>query len=199
MRDHHRTRLITSEHSQSFNRGQSFDRQQNRHQLSRHQGQRTTQRPTATHPADATLTSDLTNQKFVVQQREHAQLLAENRRINPPHGIGGDIPGGFGLNYRPNTRQPSGPPDPNRREKHYRLNNNYCWTHGYDIGDSHTSATCNNRKPGHIATARGCNNQGGNLLHKDKSQWPNNIVSFVLYPFSSCCYCCCCSISSSSS
>jgi len=52
--------------------------------------------------------------------------------------------------------------------------NNYCWTHGCDIGDTHTSATCNNRKPGHITTANGCNNQGGTLLNKDKSQWPSH-------------------------
>jgi hypothetical protein len=26
---------------------------------------------------------------------------------------------------------------------------NYCWTHGYKVGKTHTSLTCNTPKPGH--------------------------------------------------
>jgi hypothetical protein len=28
---------------------------------------------------------------------------------------------------------------------------NYCWTHGYKVGKTHTSLTCNTRNPGHKA------------------------------------------------
>ena len=148
MQDHQsRTRLIASEsnYRQPANRQSFTQSQRNRQQPTRRQGQgRSNQRTSrhdnhpATYPADAALTSELTNQEFDVQQREHAQLLALNGCINPPHGIGGAIPGGFGLNYCPNLCQRTSPPDPNRTEKHYRLNNNHCWTHGYDIGDTHT-------------------------------------------------------------
>ena len=79
------------------------------------------------------------NQRELVKRREKAQCLAGNLRNN------------YGRNPNPTPKPP---------EKYYRLNNNYCWTHGYDVGDTHTSATCNNRKQGHITTANGCNNQG---------------------------------------
>jgi hypothetical protein len=29
----------------------------------------------------------------------------------------------------------------------------YCWTHGYKVGKTHTSLTCNTPKPGHKAEA----------------------------------------------
>jgi hypothetical protein len=31
--------------------------------------------------------------------------------------------------------------------------NNYCWTHGYKVGRTHTSITCNTRNPGHKTEA----------------------------------------------
>jgi len=83
------------------------------------------------HPVDAALTSGMTDKEFIFQQREHAQLLDLNRHVNPPHSIGGDISGGFALNLH-------GPPDPNRTTKHYEINNNYCWTRGYDVSDTQT-------------------------------------------------------------
>ena len=93
------------------------------------------------------------NQRELVKRREKTQCLAANLRNN------------YGRNPNPTPMPP---------EKYYRINNNYCWTHDYDVGDTHTSATCNNRKPGHITTANGCNNQGGSLLNKEKSQWPSH-------------------------
>jgi hypothetical protein len=32
-------------------------------------------------------------------------------------------------------------------------NDSYCWSHGYQVAKSHTSATCNVRKTGHQETA----------------------------------------------
>jgi hypothetical protein len=41
-------------------------------------------------------------------------------------------------------------------------NGNYCWTHGYILGDDHTSCTCcNKKKTGHIDDATRQNLQGG--------------------------------------
>jgi hypothetical protein len=44
---------------------------------------------------------------------------------------------------------------------------NYCWTHGYKVGKTHTSQTCNTRGPGHQAEATRANNMGGSQTNKD--------------------------------
>jgi hypothetical protein len=40
-------------------------------------------------------------------------------------------------------------------------NNNYCWSHGYQVGLQHTSATCTDRKVGHNPAATKSNSMGG--------------------------------------
>jgi hypothetical protein len=40
-------------------------------------------------------------------------------------------------------------------------NNSYCWSHGYQVARSHTSATCNVRKTGHQETATKIDTMGG--------------------------------------
>lgn len=45
-------------------------------------------------------------------------------------------------------------------------NTNYCWTHGYRIADSHTSATCHARADGHQAEATRQNTMGGSSANK---------------------------------
>jgi hypothetical protein len=40
-------------------------------------------------------------------------------------------------------------------------NNNYCWSHGYQVGFQHTSATCTDRKVGHNPAATKSNIMGG--------------------------------------
>jgi hypothetical protein len=40
-------------------------------------------------------------------------------------------------------------------------NDSYCWSHGYQISKSHTSATCNMKKSGHQDTANKSNTMGG--------------------------------------
>jgi hypothetical protein len=40
-------------------------------------------------------------------------------------------------------------------------NDSYCWSHGYQVPKSHTSATCNIRKTGHQETATKTNTMGG--------------------------------------
>jgi hypothetical protein len=40
-------------------------------------------------------------------------------------------------------------------------NDSYCWSHGYQVAKSHTSATCNVRKTGHQETATKVDTLGG--------------------------------------
>jgi predicted RNase H-like nuclease (RuvC/YqgF family) len=42
------------------------------------------------------------------------------------------------------------------------MNNDiYCWSHGYQVAKSHTSATCNMKKSGHQDTSNKSNPMGG--------------------------------------
>jgi predicted RNase H-like nuclease (RuvC/YqgF family) len=40
-------------------------------------------------------------------------------------------------------------------------NDSYCWSHGYQVAKSHTSATCNMKKSGHQDAANKSNPMGG--------------------------------------
>jgi hypothetical protein len=40
-------------------------------------------------------------------------------------------------------------------------NDSYCWSHGYQVAKSHTSATCNMKKSGHQDTSNKTNTMGG--------------------------------------
>jgi hypothetical protein len=44
---------------------------------------------------------------------------------------------------------------------------NYCWTHGYKLGKTHTSLTCNTRNPGHKAEATWDDNMGSSQANKE--------------------------------
>jgi hypothetical protein len=44
---------------------------------------------------------------------------------------------------------------------------NYCWTHGYKVGKTNTSLTCNTRNPGHKAEATRADNMGGSQANKE--------------------------------
>jgi hypothetical protein len=43
----------------------------------------------------------------------------------------------------------------------------YCWTHGYKVGKTHTSLTCNTRKPGHKVEATRADNMGGSQANRE--------------------------------
>jgi hypothetical protein len=45
--------------------------------------------------------------------------------------------------------------------------NNYCWTHGYKVGRTHTSLTCSTRNPGHKTEATRADNTGGSQANKE--------------------------------
>jgi chitodextrinase len=44
---------------------------------------------------------------------------------------------------------------------------NYCWTHGYKVGKTHTSLTCNTHNLGHKAEATRNDNMGGSQANKE--------------------------------
>eukprot|EP00957_Ditylum_brightwellii_P107480 8201012-Ditylum_brightwellii.AAC.1 len=56
--------------------------------------------------------------------------------------------------YNPNARQ--------------YFNNNYCWTHGCDIADNHTSQSCCQPAPGHIWVATRHHPMVGNMKDSHK-------------------------------
>jgi hypothetical protein len=43
----------------------------------------------------------------------------------------------------------------------------YCWNHGYKVGKTHTSLTCNTHNPGHKAEATRADNMGGSQTNKE--------------------------------
>jgi hypothetical protein len=45
---------------------------------------------------------------------------------------------------------------------------NYWWTHGYKVGKTHTSLTCNKRNSGHKAEATRAENMGGSQANKER-------------------------------
>ena len=55
---------------------------------------------------------------------------------------------------------------PQRRPRACRDNGNYCWTHGYCVGNKHTSEPCQNKAPGHQDRATRDNTMGGSLANK---------------------------------
>jgi phage shock protein A len=44
---------------------------------------------------------------------------------------------------------------------------NYCWSHGYKVGKTHTSRTCNTPKPGHKMEATRADNMGGSQANRE--------------------------------
>jgi hypothetical protein len=56
-----------------------------------------------------------------------------------------------------------------KRGKHsfYPSPNNYCWTHGYKVANTHTSLTCNFPKQGHKKEATRTDNMGGIQANKE--------------------------------
>jgi hypothetical protein len=45
--------------------------------------------------------------------------------------------------------------------------NNYCWTHGYKVANTHTSLSCNFPKQGHKIEATRTDNIGGSQANKE--------------------------------
>ena len=61
----------------------------------------------------------------------------------------------------------NGPRSCKAKTKRTYTNDNYCWTHGYNVADNHSSATCKNPGPGHQPTATRTNTMNGSTRDKD--------------------------------
>jgi hypothetical protein len=75
------------------------------------------------------------------------------------------------LMRRPAAPTPTGPAPTGgaaRVKKRYK-NENYCWSHGYDVSKAHTSESCTFPKDGHNTSATRTHNLGGSQLHKDRT------------------------------
>jgi hypothetical protein len=44
---------------------------------------------------------------------------------------------------------------------------NYCWSHGYKVGKTHTSRTCNTPQPCHKTEATRADNMGGSQANRE--------------------------------
>jgi hypothetical protein len=67
-----------------------------------------------------------------------------------------------------NTRMPSSREGPARGRPHRYHNTNYCWTHRWDVHDSHSSLTCNRQADGHKTSATHSSTMGGTDANKNK-------------------------------
>jgi hypothetical protein len=63
----------------------------------------------------------------------------------------------------PSTAPTSNPPRPSTRVRQRGDSGIYCWTHGYRVRGTHTSATCSNPNPGHQVGATMRNQMGGSI------------------------------------
>jgi hypothetical protein len=55
----------------------------------------------------------------------------------------------------------AGPTKAYVRKSHKTKNDNYCWSHGYQVGLNHTSANCTKKAPGHKDNVSKANIMGG--------------------------------------
>jgi hypothetical protein len=73
------------------------------------------------------------------------------------------------LGVQGNTRPAAAATNPTTYvRKSYRTNNdNYCWSHGYQVGLNHTSANCTKKAPGHKDNAIKTNIMGGDTWGRE--------------------------------
>ena len=100
---------------------------------------------------DRQLMADLaaTNKALTKQLADRDTTIAKLRNNNDRNNTGND---------RNRNRQP-------QTTRRYN-NSNYCWSHGFDIHDSHTGQSCCWQKEGHKADATRSNTMGGSELNK---------------------------------
>ena len=89
-----------------------------------------------------------------------ADIAALRLQNNPQggRGNGGRVAGGRGGGNRGRGRGGRGNPQQTVRQFQ---NDNYCWTHGHDLHENHTSATCNWPAEGHQVAATKTNHMNG--------------------------------------
>ena len=109
--------------------------------------------------SDRQMLSDLTASNKALTEliaRKDTEIGNLKKKINGRTGTGN-------ANRNPNNNH-------NNRDSTKRRydNTNYCWTHGYDIHNTHTSQSCNFPRDGHQRDATRTNTKGGSTDNKDK-------------------------------
>jgi hypothetical protein len=95
-------------------------------------------------------------QQLAAKDTELNQLRAQLHSHKPSHTPSG---GSHNDENRP-------PRDPLKKKF---KNQNYCWSHGFDVHPTHNSSSCNFPREGHKKEATRSNNMGGSQIAKDKS------------------------------
>jgi hypothetical protein len=111
---------------------------------------------------------------YAPQQQQHCHNNSRNNRGGTGGGSFNGSGGGYPQQPTLHQGQQSGGrgfvhPTPYKRYENW----NYCHTHGGDIEDGHTSATCNRRGPIHNPNATRANMMGGLLAGMHKTILPS--------------------------
>jgi hypothetical protein len=108
---------------------------------------------------DRQMLSDLsTTNKDLTQQ-----VSCKDAEIAKLHSRLRELENGNGRDNNSSRRPARAPHDPTKRKYH---NDNYCWTHGYDIHPTHSSANCNFQADGHKKEATRTNTMNGSTANK---------------------------------
>ena len=118
---------------------------------------------------------------YAPAQQQHTFNNCCNRRNGGGHGNGGtggsNGGGGSSFPQQPTwfggngagAQQPTRPPTPYKRWENW----NSCHTHGGDVDDTHTSASCGNQGPTHNPNATRANIMGGSIAGMHKTTLPS--------------------------
>ena len=113
------------------------------------------------HSALANMVSS-SNSTIAQQLLSLQQIVADLKHQVSSHN--GNVVGGRSTASTANSTLTSSARPHNRRAP--ADHGSYCWTHGYLVGKTHTSATCSQPKPGHQVAATRTNNLGCNTTGK---------------------------------
>ena len=149
------------------------------------------------HNATQTTIQNLTSANAQLQQQMQMMSMqlanmansSQQQQWQPPNGQGGYSGGGngkkkkkkraggangwTGYGQQQQPGQQSGQRDRPANVKNYN-NNNFCWTHGHDVADMHTSMSCKNPHCNHQVNATKQNPMGGNPAGIERTIWPQN-------------------------
>jgi hypothetical protein len=104
----------------------------------------------------AALANDLAELTYLTQRQ-----AAELQRLAGLEALAGISPPTHWVPGKANIVCGNGRVHTFERQKYKTKNNNYCWSHGYQVGADHKSSTCTKKKEGHNTEATKDNIMGG--------------------------------------
>ena len=97
--------------------------------------------------------------------KDKVDQLQNNRYAPPPVAA---ITASHGGGAATTVSNVSNLPSPNKKPRQKRYpNDNFCWSHCYNVAKTHTSATCMKKEPGHKDDATKDNTMGGSGRNKN--------------------------------